>query len=50
MNASLEGLVPSYELKDPRYGELIISMAEYKGLALVTLARIKKMTKLINGN
>ena len=40
---------PSYELRGPRYGELTISMAKCEGLALVTLARIEKVTNLIKG-
>jgi hypothetical protein len=31
------------------FGELTISMVECKGLALVTLAKMEKMTELING-
>ena len=42
LNANAGGLVPSYELKDLQYEELTISMAECKGLALMTLARIEK--------
>ena len=45
-----EGWSPYYKLRGPRYGELTISMAECEGLALVALAKIKKMTKLINGS
>ena len=45
-----EGWSPSYELRGPWYAELTISMVECEGLALVTLARIVKMTKLIEGS
>ena len=37
-----EGWSPFYELKDPRYRELTISMAEWEGLAIVTLVGLKK--------
>ena len=49
IKGSLRGLrqSPSYELRDPRYGELTTSMAEYKGLAFVTFAKNGKITKLI---
>jgi hypothetical protein len=40
-NTSVGGMVPSYKLRGPEYGMLIISMAECEGLALVTLARIE---------
>jgi hypothetical protein len=37
-----EGWSPSYELKSPWYGELIISMAGYEGLGIITSVRIQK--------
>jgi hypothetical protein len=40
---------PPLSLRGPRYEELTISMVECEGLALITLARIEKMTKVIEG-
>lgn len=42
LNASIGGLDPTFEFKNPRYEELIICMEECKGLVLVTLAKIEK--------
>ena len=39
-----EGWSPRYELRDPRFWELTISMAECEGLALVIIVKIEQMT------
>ena len=41
---------PPMNLRVRGFRELTISMAECEGLALVTLTKMKKMTKLINEN